>query len=38
MESLKSEAPFWKKETTNKGFKWVEASSKNTKEEVINEV
>ena len=38
MDYLKSRAPFWKKETTNKGFKWVEASSKNTKEEVINEV
>ena len=38
MESLKSEAPFWKKETTNRGFKWVESGSKNTKEEVINEV
>jgi len=24
MESLKSEAPFWKKESTDKGFRWVE--------------
>ena len=25
MESLKSEAPFWKKEGNEKGFKWVKA-------------
>ena len=24
MEALKSEAPFWKKESTDKGFRWVE--------------
>ena len=24
MESLKSEAPFWKKESNEKGFKWVQ--------------
>ena len=24
METLKSEAPFWKKESTDKGFRWVE--------------
>jgi len=24
MESLKSEAPFWKKESTDHGFRWVE--------------
>ena len=24
MEALKSEAPFWKKEATDKGFRWVE--------------
>ena len=28
MESLKSEAPFWKKESTNKGFRWVEPEVK----------
>ena len=27
MESLKSDAPFWKKENTNKGFKWVKPSN-----------
>ena len=31
MESLKSEAPFWKKESTDKGFRWVEP------EEVLSE-
>jgi molybdopterin synthase catalytic subunit len=30
MESLKSDAPFWKKENTNKGFKWAEPSNKLT--------
>tara|TARA_B100000686_G_scaffold136080_1_gene143297 strand:- start:1945 stop:2403 length:459 start_codon:yes stop_codon:yes gene_type:complete len=35
MESLKSEAPFWKKETTNNGFRWVEP--KNQSEETVNE-
>ncbi|MEC9205948.1 MAG: molybdenum cofactor biosynthesis protein MoaE [Pseudomonadota bacterium] len=34
MESLKSEAPFWKKESTDKGFRWVEP--KNQKEENVN--
>ena len=24
MEALKAEAPFWKKESTNNGFRWVE--------------
>jgi molybdopterin synthase catalytic subunit len=28
MESLKSEAPFWKKESTDKGFRWVEPETK----------
>ena len=35
MESLKSEAPFWKKETTNNGFRWVKP--KNQNEEIVNE-
>ena len=30
MESLKSEAPFWKKENTDKGFKWVKPSNELT--------
>jgi molybdopterin synthase catalytic subunit len=30
MESLKSEAPFWKKESTDKGFRWVEPESNQT--------
>jgi len=34
MESLKSEAPFWKKESTDKGFRWVEP--KDQKEESVN--
>ena len=34
MESLKSEAPFWKKESTNKGFKWVKP--KNQTEENLD--
>ena len=28
MESLKSEAPFWKKESTDKGFRWVQPVDK----------
>ena len=35
MESLKSEAPFWKKESTEKGFRWVEPASESTED--INE-
>ena len=35
MESLKSEAPFWKKESTNTGFKWVKP--KDDDKETINE-
>ena len=27
MESLKTEAPFWKKESTDHGFRWVEPTS-----------
>ena len=27
MDYLKKEAPFWKKENTNKGFKWVKPSN-----------
>ena len=30
MESLKSDVPFWKKENTNKGFKWVKPSNELT--------
>tara|TARA_B100001109_G_C18700404_1_gene397635 strand:+ start:109 stop:567 length:459 start_codon:yes stop_codon:yes gene_type:complete len=32
MESLKSEAPFWKKESTDKGFRWVEPSEELSEE------
>jgi len=28
MDFLKKRAPFWKKETTNKGDRWVEALEK----------
>ncbi len=35
MESLKEQAPFWKKESTNNGFKWVKPTTKST--ENINE-
>ena len=35
MESLKSEAPLWKKESTNTGFKWVKP--KGQSEDVVNE-
>tara|TARA_B100001758_G_C18242989_1_gene521591 strand:+ start:374 stop:832 length:459 start_codon:yes stop_codon:yes gene_type:complete len=35
MESLKSEAPFWKREATDKGFRWVEPESQTS--EKINE-
>ena len=30
MESLKEQAPFWKKESTNNGFKWVKPTTKST--------
>jgi len=36
MESLKSEAPFWKKESTDKGFRWVEPEQKNSED--MNEI
>ena len=36
MESLKSEAPFWKKESTDKGFRWVEPEQENS--ENMNEI
>ena len=36
MESLKSEAPFWKKEATDKGFRWVEPEKQSSEE--VNEV
>ena len=32
MESLKSEAPFWKKESTDKGFRWVEPEQENSED------
>jgi molybdopterin synthase catalytic subunit len=32
MEALKSEAPFWKKEATDKGFRWVEPEMKSSEE------
>ena len=32
MESLKNEAPFWKKESTDKGFRWVEPSEELSEE------
>ena len=35
MEALKSEAPLWKKESTNTGFKWVKP--KGQSEDVVNE-
>ena len=39
MESLKSEAPFWKKESTNKGFRWVQPTENNAiSEEAKNEI
>ena len=39
MESLKSEAPFWKKESTDKGFRWVQPTENNAElEEAKNEI
>ena len=35
MEALKSEAPFWKKEATDKGFRWVEPEMQSSEE--VNE-
>ena len=35
MESLKAQAPFWKKESTNNGFRWVKPTTEST--EIINE-
>ena len=32
MEALKSEAPFWKKEATDKGFRWVEPEIQSSEE------
>lgn len=31
MDKLKTEAPFWKKETTNRGSRWVEAKESDNK-------
>ena len=36
MEALKAQAPFWKKESTNNGFRWVEPSAK--QEDNANEI
>ena len=36
MESLKAEAPFWKKESTDKGFRWVQPSSNDTETKDTN--
>ena len=36
MESLKTEAPFWKKESTDKGFRWVKPAKDS--EEAQNEI
>ena len=32
MEALKSEAPFWKKESTDKGFRWVEPQAETSED------
>ena len=32
MEILKSEAPFWKKESTDKGFRWVEPETESVED------
>ncbi len=32
MEILKSEAPFWKKESTDKGFRWVEPEAESVED------
>ena len=36
MEALKAQAPFWKKESTNNGFRWVKPSVE--QEDTANEV
>ena len=36
MEALKAQAPFWKKESTDNGFRWVEPSVK--EESTIDEI
>ena len=33
MESLKAEAPFWKKESTDNGFRWVKPTASNSETE-----
>ena len=38
MESLKAEAPLWKKESTDKGFKWVKPVVESESEETQNEI
>ena len=35
MESLKEQAPFWKKESTDNGFRWVKPKTEST--ENVNE-
>ena len=36
MEALKAQAPFWKKESTNNGFRWVKPSTE--QEDIANEI
>ena len=36
MEALKAQAPFWKKESTNNGFRWVKPSAE--QEDSTNEI
>ena len=36
MEALKAQAPFWKKESTNNGFRWVKPSTE--QEDITNEI
>tara|TARA_Y100000816_G_scaffold286747_1_gene268367 strand:- start:173 stop:637 length:465 start_codon:yes stop_codon:yes gene_type:complete len=38
MESLKSEAPFWKKENTEKGLRWVQQTNLKQDQETSNEI
>ena len=34
MESLKTQAPFWKKESTDNGFRWVKPTTKESTENI----
>ena len=38
MESIKVEAPFWKKEDTGKGFRWVKPAASQETTESTNEI